>query len=88
MKYLFIIFFLLGSLLNATDINQSSTIKKDNNITQKHLKEQMELEKKYAKEKTFYEGKDYNLSNKKINENELDNVPLIEPEDDFDITDV
>lgn len=87
MRYIFTTILLL-SIIKANDINQSFSSKDESNITQKHLKEQIEKEKKYAKEKTFYEGKDYNLSDKKISSDQLKNVPLIKPEDDFDMTDV
>lgn len=55
---------------------------------EKQIKAQMELEKKYAREQTFYKGKDYNLSEKQVDPKILKNVPKIEPDYDFDITDV
>ena len=54
----------------------------------KHVKEQMEREKKFAKEQKFYQGKDYNLSAEKVDKKDLDSIPMIEPENDFDMTDV
>ena len=56
--------------------------------TQKHLQEQMRREKKYAKEQRFYQGKDYNFSAVKVDQSDLDAIPVIEPEDDFDMSDV
>ncbi len=73
----------------ATDTNASAkslTTKVD--LTQKHLKEQMEREKRYAKEQKFYEGKEYNLSEHQVDPKLVEKVPVIEPDYDFDITDV
>ena len=52
------------------------------------VKEQMEREKKYAKEQSFAQGDDYDLSAHEVDPNALPDVPLIEPDYDFDITDV
>ena len=71
----------------------------DTNTTQKRSKaEQLELEKqikaqmareeKYAKEQKFYNSDEYNFSAAQVDPKTLDNVPVIEPEYDFDITDV
>ncbi|WP_292655445.1 hypothetical protein [Nitratifractor sp.] len=87
MKRLFPLILITATLLWAGDDNRT-TPANDQNLTQKHIKEQMEKEKKYAKEKTFYEGKDYNLSDKTVDPHELDKIPVIEPEDDFDMNDV
>jgi hypothetical protein len=57
-------------------------------LTKKHIEEQLAREKKYAKEKAFYHGKEFNLSEFQVDEKSLDSIPSIEPEDDFDITDV
>ena len=89
------IFLLLYSLaISATEHNSTQSSKEHNatltkeQITLRHIKEQQEREKRYAKEKAFYHGKDYNLSDKKIDPSELNSVPLIEPEYDFDMSDV
>jgi hypothetical protein len=57
-------------------------------ILARALKEQMEREEKFAKEQTFYQGDDYDLSYAEVNEESLDSVPLIEPEYDFNMDDV
>jgi len=88
MKNLWVLIFLVMSILQAADNNQSKTPSQEENLTQQHLKEQMEREKKYAKEKTFYEGKEYNLSDKTIDPRDLNSIPVIKPEDDFDMNDV
>jgi len=88
MKQLFLFFTLFFSLLlNAGETNASSKTD-DQNLTQKNLQEQLEREKRYAKEQKFYQGKDYNLSEHKVDPKVVEKVPLIEPDYDFDITDV
>ena len=61
---------------------------KKSDVVQKHIKEQMQREQKYAKEQKFYQGKDYNLSAVEVDPSDLDAIPTIEPENDFDMTDV
>ena len=48
----------------------------------------MKKEKKYAKEMIFYQGDDYDLSAHEVDPNSLPDVPLIEPDYDFEIDDV
>ena len=55
------------------------------NLLQKHLQEQIEKEKKYAKEKMFYMGKDYNLTEHEVDPNTLKHIKTIEPDYDFDM---
>ena len=81
----FLLFFILTIVMVA---ESNITKKEDTNLTQKNLQEQLKREQKYAKEKTFYYGKDYNLSEKKVDEKTLSIIPVIEPEDDFDMDDV
>ncbi len=94
MSKLLIAFFLTVSIYaqsNVTDANKTdNNVSRDNNKSeyQKNLQKAIEKEKKYKKEQKFYMGKDYNLTDKKIDKKTLDNVPLIEPEYDFDITDL
>ena len=85
LSLLFPLFFTL--LLNAGDSNASSRTD-DQNLTQKNLKEQLEREKRYAKEQRFYQGDEYNLSEHRVDPKLVEKVPLIEPDYDFDITDV
>ncbi len=72
--------------LNAKSIDNDTS--KQSELTKRHLQEQMQREKKYAKEQKFYQAKDYNLSAVEVDQNDLDAVPMIEPENDFDMTDV
>ncbi|MCK5855348.1 MAG: hypothetical protein KAG56_09010, partial [Sulfurovaceae bacterium] len=54
----------------------------------KQLQAQLEREKKFAEEKTFYKGKDYDLSYAEIDKSSLDNIKLPEPDYDFNMDDV
>jgi Ni/Co efflux regulator RcnB len=65
--------------------NRTKTAKE---IMEEKIKEQMEREKKYAKEQKFYQGDAYDLKAHEVDPNSLPDVPVIEPDDDFDITDV
>jgi len=67
---------------NKTDKN--STISN----TEKNLKEQMEREKRYAKEQKFEQGDDYDLKAVEVDPEALKSIEAIEPDYDFDITDV
>ena len=52
------------------------------------IKKQMELEKKYAKEQKFYQGDAYDLKSHEVDPDTLSDIKVIEPDYDFDITDV
>ncbi len=89
MKYL-APFFLTISFVNLYADSDSSNKKAviDKNEFQKQIEAQIEKEKKYAKERVFYHAGEYNLSDAEVDPSVLDSVPLIEPEYDFDMTDV
>jgi len=94
--HILILFFILTTfaLYAETNATSKSSIKqKESNTSKserlkKQLKEQMEREKKYAKEQKFYQGDAYDLKSHEVNPNSLPDVPIIEPDYDFDITDV
>ena len=89
MKNLFLMLILTALYtfsLNAKNIENDISKKAD--ITKKHLQEQMQREQRYAKEQKFYQAKDYNLSEVEVDQSDLDAIPMIEPENDFDMTDV
>jgi hypothetical protein len=69
---------------NSTKSDKNSTLSN----TEKNLKEQMEREKKYAKEQKFYQGDEYDLKAVEVDPAVLDSIEAIEPDYDFDITDV
>ena len=52
------------------------------------IEEQMKREEKYAKEQTFYQGKNFDLSELEVDPKSLDAIPDIEPDYDFDMDDV
>jgi uncharacterized protein YdaU (DUF1376 family) len=54
----------------------------------KQIKEEMEKEKKYAKEQTFYSGENYDLERAKVNEESLSSIPEIEDDYEFDMDSV
>ncbi len=55
---------------------------------EQQIEEQMKREEKYAKEQTFYQGKNFDLSELEVDPNSLDAIPDIEPDYDFDMDDV
>ncbi len=87
-KFLLLLFplLLLSAEANNSENNQSNAEK--NSSINKNLQKAIELEKKYKKEQKFYMGEDYNLSEAEVDESIVEKVPLIEPEYDFDITDL
>ena len=88
MKFIIIITFLITTALCA----ENNTTKEDNNnskkLLEKNLKKQIELEKKYKEEQKFYMGKDYDLKSKEIDTDTLKGIKSIEPDYDFDITNI
>ena len=71
-----------GKEQKSVDNNQS--VKKER--IEKQVQDQMEKEKKYAKEQKFYQGSDYNLSAFEVEEDSLPDVPALEPDYDFDMS--
>ena len=85
--YITIFLSLIGSLCFASDHN----ISLENNISkkaEKNIQKQIELEKKYKNEQKFYMGDEYDLKSKEVDKSSLKDIPVIEPEYDFDITDL
>ena len=80
----------------SSENNNSTKVElknKENNMTkvdkiEKQLQEQIKREEKYAKEKTFYQGSDYDLSASEVNQDSLENNQLLEPDYEFDMDDV
>jgi hypothetical protein len=75
-------------ILLSTTILFSDSNKTDNSTINDNIKKAIEKEKQYKAEQKFYMGEDYNLTEHEVNPKTLDKVPTIEPEDDFDITDL
>lgn len=55
---------------------------------EKQIKKEMENEKKYAKEQTFYSEENYDFKGAEVNKDSLDSVPKLEPQYDFDMDSV
>jgi len=64
MKNIFMLILIINSFLFAVDAKQETKIEKE-------IRKQMEREKKYAKEQTFYQGKDYDLKSFEVNSDSL-----------------
>ena len=84
MKKILIFIAIVSSILfaDSNDTNRSQDKSKIN----AEIKKQMEKEKKYAKEKAFYQGKDYDLKSYEINPDSLPDVPSLEPDYEFDMS--
>jgi hypothetical protein len=76
-----------AAVQTAKKTDQNRT-KRSKALTEQKIKEQMEREKKYAKEQKFYQGDAYDLKAHEVDPNSLPDVTAIEPDYDFDITDV
>jgi hypothetical protein len=103
MKRVFLLLLFIGISSTMINAENNNSIKMDNNnskkiatqqnkskktdITKKHVQEQIEREKKYAKEQIFYQGSDYDLSHARVNEKSLSSIPVIEPDYDFNMDD-
>jgi len=55
---------------------------------EKQIQEQIKREEKYAKEQTFYQGRNYDLSDLEVDPNSLEAIPEIEPDYEFNMDDV
>ncbi len=78
-----------NNVSKATDTNGTEAAATVNpEQLDKHVKEQMEREEKYARTQSFEQGDDYNLSEHQVDPKDLDNVPVIEPLYDFNMDDV
>ncbi len=84
MKKILILTIIGGALLLADSNDTNSS--KDKSKINAEIEKQMEKEKKYAKEKAFYQGKDYDLKSYEIDPDSLPDVPSLEPDYDFDMS--
>ena len=75
----------MGVSTLLADSNDTNRSKEKSKITTE-IEKQMEKEKKYAKEKAFYQGKEYDLKSYEIDPDSLPDVPSLEPDDDFDMS--
>ena len=95
MKRVFLLLLFIGISSTMINAENNNSIKMDNNnskkiatqqnkskktdITKKHAQEQIEREKKYAKEQIFYQGSDYDLSHARVNEKSLSSISQVLP---------
>ena len=82
MKLFLILVIIVGSALMASDID-----KEKKSRTEQQVKKEMEKEKKYSIEQTFYQGKHYDLKGAEVNKDSLSTVAEI-PVDDFNMDSV
>ena len=87
---LLIIFSSVTMFAKDADTNKTKVPKETNATSkaEKQLQKQIEREKKFAKEKTFYKGPEYDLSYAEIDPKSLDNIEAIEPDLEFVMDDV
>ncbi len=78
-------FIVISSAVLFATPSEDSSSQKDKKI-EEQLKKQMEKEKKYAKEQTFYRGKEYDLKSYEVDPDSLPDVPSIKPDYDFDMS--
>jgi len=71
MKNIFILLIIINSFLLAADAKQETKITKE-------LQKQMDREKKYAKEQTFYKGKNFDLKSFEVSQDVIDSIPKSE----------
>ncbi len=68
----------------STENNESAKAKR----AKQQIEEQMKREEKYAKEQTFYQGKNFDLSELEVDPKSLDAIPDLEPDYSFNMDDV
>lgn len=77
MKKSLLFVFMLSTLLLAVN-NKVDDSERKKRIA-KQIEIEIENEKKYSREQTFYKGKDYNLKGSEVNKESLDSIEAIEP---------
>lgn len=86
MKKILIFMVVFSSLLFASNHDNNDSERKSR--VDEKIQKQIEKEKKYSKEQTFYTEKDYDLKGAEVDINSLGSIPVIEPEDDFNMDSV
>ena len=86
MKIFLIFMITFNSLLIASSSAKSDKERKSR--VEKQIQKEMENEKKYAKEQTFYSAENYDFKGAEVNKDSLDSVPNLEPQYDFDMDSV
>ncbi len=84
MRKIFTLLLVLSALAFASNETKNEKQKR----IDEQLKIEMENEKKYAREQIFYTQDNYNFKGAEVNPKSLDTIPLLEPQDDFDMDSV
>jgi len=82
------ILMLTAAILCAGTLYASENNESNQSSVEEQIRKQMEREKQYAKEQKFYQGEEYDLDAHKVDPTQIRKVPKIEPDYDFDMTDV
>ena len=77
-----------SNVSKESNASNESNVSKKESIAEAQIRMQIEREKKYAKEQTFYQGDEYDLKSREVDPETIKHTPSIEPDYDFDITDV
>jgi len=79
---------LIACIVLITGVCASDDTNKTNaqDLTKKHIEEQIKREQKYHKEQKFYQGDEYNLKEVEVDPKSVDKVPALEPDYDFDMS--
>jgi len=86
MKFFLAILLIFSNIVLAS--GDLSKEKERQKRIEKQIKTEMEKEKKYAKEQTFYQTHNYDFKGAEVNPDSVDSIPSIEVQDDFDMDSV
>ena len=86
MKIFLTFMIIFNTLLMASGSEKSEKERKSR--VEKQIKKEMETEKKYAKEQTFYSEDNYDFKGAEVNKEAVESVPKLEPQYDFDMDSV
>lgn len=85
-KNILVFTLIFSSLLIASNTKESENQRKAK--VDQQIQKEIQREKKYAKERTFYQNKNYDFKGAEVNQDSLKSIPDLEPEDDFDMDSV
>jgi len=84
---LFLIIFLILTTTSSASNYSAKEIERQKRI-EKQIKTEIEKEKKYAKEQTFYQTHNYDFKAAEVNQDSIKSMQEIEVQDDFDMDSV
>jgi len=79
-RMILIAILMLSTSLYAEE-NKTVRVDANNSIINQELQKAMEMEKKFAKEQTFYNADNYDFKGSEVNKDSLKNIPIIEIDD-------